>query len=78
MQVGVPRCAHLQLHWLYTVTEEALHYNRNKILGRNKEVDLRVVVLSNCSETLGGAHWTVFVIHVKLVTVFDIYLTMHH
>ena len=69
MQMRASRCAHLQLHWLYPVTEEAVHYNRNKILGRNKEVDLCIVVLSNCNETLGGMHWTVFVTCVKLVTV---------
>jgi len=69
MQVGASRCAHYQLHWPCPVTEQAAHYNRNKILGKNKEVDLCVVVLSNCNETLGGAHWTVFVTRVKLVTV---------
>ena len=67
--MGASRCAHLQLHWPRPVTEQAVHYNRDKILGRDKEVDLCVVVLSNCSETLGGAHWTVFVTRVKLVTV---------
>jgi hypothetical protein len=69
MQVGASRCTHLQLHWLYPVIEQAVHYNRNKILGRNKEVNLRLVVLSNCNETLGDAHWTVFMTRVKLVTV---------
>ena len=53
MQVGAPRCTHLQLRWLYRVTEQAVHYNRNKILGINKEVVLCVAVLSNCSETRG-------------------------
>lgn len=48
---------------------ESQNYNRNKILDRNKEVDLCVVVLSNHSETHGGVHWTVFVTRVKLVTV---------
>lgn len=69
MQVGAPRCTHLQLRRPYRVTEQAVHYNRNKILGRNEEVDLCVVVLSNRSETRGGVHWSVFVTHVKLVTV---------
>ena len=68
MQLGASRCTHLQLHWQYPVIEQAVHYNRTKILGRNKEVDLCVVVLSNHSETRGGAHWTVFVTRVKLIT----------
>jgi hypothetical protein len=50
MQVVASGCIHLHPPGYGPGHLQAVHNNRIKILGRNKEVDLCMVVLSNSSE----------------------------